>query len=61
MKQRHGAEPIGVVPYRYGLGRPSFYSEQFTLWSFIHITVAFALSNANPWWIVRWFRPRAAA
>ena len=52
--------PIGVVPYKYGLDRPSFYSEQFTLWSFIHITGSFAMSNANPWWIVRWFRPRAA-
>ena len=37
----------------------SRYFQQFTLWSYFHITTAFALSNAHPDWIVRLFRPRS--
>ena len=35
------------------------YFEQFTLWSYFHITTSFALSNAHPDWIIRLFRPRS--
>jgi len=34
--------------------------DQFILWSYVHITLSFALSAAHPDWITRWFRPRAA-
>jgi hypothetical protein len=36
----------------------SLFSKQFTLWSYIHITLSLALSNAHPKWIVDLFRPR---
>jgi hypothetical protein len=45
--------------------RDSIYLKQFLLWSHIHITSSFFLSNAHPEWIRRWFMPgralRAAA
>lgn len=48
--------PRGMVRYElFG----SWYGDQFILWSYIHISTAFALSNAFPAWIVRMFRPPA--
>lgn len=47
--------PYGLVSY--GL-QGSFFQNQFILWSFIHITVSFALSDSHPAWITRWFKPR---
>jgi hypothetical protein len=38
--------------------RDSIYLKQFLLWSHIHITSSFFLSNAHPEWIRRWFTPR---
>lgn len=32
------------------------YSEQFLFWSYLHITLSFALSDAHPAWTVRFFR-----
>ena len=32
------------------------YSEQFLVWSYLHITLSFALSDAHPAWTVRLFR-----
>ncbi len=32
------------------------YSEQFLFWSYLHITLSFALSDAHPGWMVRFFR-----
>ncbi len=37
--------------------RDSVYLKQFLLWSHIHITSSFFLSNAHPAWIRRWFMP----
>lgn len=31
---------------------------QFLFWSFVHITLAFATSSAQPKWIRHWFEPR---
>ncbi len=39
------------VPFR-------IYTEQFIFWSYLHITVSFALSRAHPGWINHWFAPR---
>jgi len=39
--------------------RDSMYMQQFLLWSHIHITSSFFLSNAYPEWIRRWFVLRA--
>ena len=33
------------------------FQEQFKIWSYIHITSSFMLSNAHPGWIVALFRP----
>jgi hypothetical protein len=41
--------------------RDSVYLKQFLLWSHIHITSSFFLSNAHPAWIRRWFTPRTRA
>jgi hypothetical protein len=41
-------------------GAHLIFLRQFGLWSFIHITASFALSNAHPNWITRWFDPRYA-
>jgi hypothetical protein len=40
--------------------RDSMYLRQFLLWSHIHITSSFFLSNAHPEWIRRWFAPGRA-
>jgi hypothetical protein len=37
--------------------KESMYLRQFLLWSHIHITSSFFLSNAHPEWIRRWFLP----
>jgi len=37
------------------------FQEQFFLWSYVHITLAFATSSAHPDWITRWFRASDAA
>lgn len=49
--------PIGLFPSRYAT---SMFQQQFMLWSYIHITSSFLLSNAHPEWIVNLFRPKAA-
>jgi hypothetical protein len=50
--------PIGPPDYRLaGL----LFQEQFRLWSYIHITASFLLSNANPDWVIGLFRPAAGA
>jgi len=46
--------PLGL--FAYSLSNSLFY-QQFYLWSYIHISASFALSNANPAWIVSLFRP----
>lgn len=46
--------PNGVFNYAYS---GSIFYKQFFLWSYIHITSSFAISNANPMWINRIFRP----
>ena len=47
--------PLGVVRYPM---QGSYFFEQFTMWSYLHITISFALSDLHPDWIVRLFRPR---
>jgi len=49
--------PIGVL--QNSLYTPFFFS-QFILWSYIHITISYALSSSHPGWITRWFQPRQA-
>ncbi len=44
--------PIGVYELKV---RPDLFYSQFILWSWIHITLAFATSTAHPRWITRWF------
>ena len=48
--------PIGIKPIRLSM---EAYYDQFIVWSFIHITLAFATSAAFPLWIRRWFEPGA--
>jgi hypothetical protein len=45
--------PIGPPSTRIGV---QLFTEQFLFWSFAHITLSFALSNAHPDWVVRLFR-----
>lgn len=33
------------------------WEEQFRFWSYLHITLSFAVSSAHPGWITRWFQP----
>jgi hypothetical protein len=49
--------PIGLFPTRTG---NSVFAQQFILWTYVHITASFFLSNAHPEWIVNLFRPKAA-
>jgi len=49
--------PIGAL--RLPLVAPHF-SSQFMMWSYIHITISYALSASHPGWITRWFKPRQA-
>lgn len=37
------------------------YREAFEVLSYVHITLTFALSDANPAWLVAWFRPGSPA
>jgi hypothetical protein len=47
--------PLGpVFSSRYAA---NFFQKQFILWTYIHITSSFLLSNAHPEWIVNLFRP----
>ena len=46
--------PLGL--FAYSLNNSMFY-QQFYLWSYIHISASFALSGANPSWVVNLFRP----
>lgn len=46
--------PIGVLNFMFP---PLLFRQQFYLWSYIHITTSFVLSNAHPQWIVQLFRP----
>ena len=51
--------PIGpVFTSRYAV---SIFQRQFILWTYIHITSSFLLSNAHPEWIVNLFRPIKSA
>ncbi len=46
--------PMGWVYYPL---QGSFFYMQFAIWSYLHITLSFALSDFHPGWIVRFFRP----
>jgi len=48
--------PLGLVGYEI---HGSVFSSQFYIWSYLHITLSLALSDANPQWIANWFQPRA--
>ena len=48
--------PLGPSSTR--IGRHLFV-EQFLFWSYLHITLSFALSDAHPTWAVRFFRGAA--
>jgi hypothetical protein len=48
------ASPAGPAQFRVP---PAIFQNQFLFWSYMHITAAFALSNAHPSWIVGLFRP----
>lgn len=54
--------PIGPPALRLPI---AWFNEQFLFWSYAHITLSFALSDAHPAWLVRLFRagpaPRLAA
>jgi hypothetical protein len=51
--------PIGpVFTSRYAA---NIFQKQFILWTYIHITSSFLLSNAHPEWIVNLFRPVKSA
>jgi len=49
--------PLG--PVYYDLKGSAFYTH-FIHWSYIHITISFALSSANPGWLIRRFQPRTS-
>ncbi|MBI3248950.1 MAG: hypothetical protein HYZ50_20810 [Deltaproteobacteria bacterium] len=49
--------PIGMFSF---LFPPLLFRQQFYLWSYLHITTSFVLSNAHPQWIVQLFRPSFA-
>lgn len=44
-----------AAPISFSMGE---YYSQFILWSYVHITLAFATSSAFPLWIRRWFEER---
>jgi len=52
--------PIGVIPYAPGTKPYMAYLSLFYISSHIHITLSFALSTAQPAWIVRFFAPSRA-
>ncbi len=45
--------PLGLFATRYAV---MMFQKQFILWTYIHITASFVLSNAHPDWIVTLFR-----
>lgn len=47
--------PAGSPHYKVPV---ELYYDQFVFWSYVHITLSFALSRAHPDWITRWFSPR---
>ena len=47
--------PVGFA--QYPLYQSLFFT-QFMLWSYIHITISYALSSSHPDWITRWFKPQ---
>jgi hypothetical protein len=47
--------PVGLL--RHSPIAALFYP-QFILWSYIHITISYALSSSHPEWITRWFKPQ---
>jgi hypothetical protein len=47
--------PVGVFSSQLS---PGIFQKYFIVWSYIHITASFVLSNAHPPWIVDLFRPR---
>lgn len=49
--------PIGVPALRLPL---ALFNEQFLFWSYAHITLSFALSDAHPGWLVRLLRGGSA-
>ncbi len=48
--------PSGISGFRL-----TTFRAQFFLWSYIHITISFVLSNAHPQWIIDLFRPSIPA
>ena len=46
--------PIGLVELHFS---ELFFQNQFLLWSYVHITTSFVLSDAQPKWITHGFRP----
>jgi hypothetical protein len=46
---------------RLGAGHASLFVSQFVLWSYVHITASFLVSDAQPGWIVHLTRPNAAS
>lgn len=47
--------PIGVLQHSLFA---QFFRPQFMMWSYIHITISYALSPIHPEWITRWFKPQ---
>ncbi|HEY1373569.1 MAG TPA: hypothetical protein VGH50_13955 [Candidatus Binatia bacterium] len=45
--------PLGLFSSRYAV---MIFQKQFIMWTYIHITASFVLSNAHPDWIVNLFR-----
>ena len=50
--------PVGISGWKVPV---SLFYSQFIIWSWLHITLAFATSSAFPHWITRWFAPRKPA
>ncbi len=50
--------PLGLFPSRYA---SALFAQQFYIWTVVHITSSFLLSNAHPEWIVNLFRSKAPA
>jgi len=48
--------PLGPAPTRINA---IAFSQQFLFWSYVHITLSFALSDAHPAWMIRLFRGSA--
>ncbi len=46
--------PVGGSPLRFS---DALFTKLFMMLSYLHITLSFALSDAQPAWITRWFKP----